>query len=65
MFARPNPDLREKDGRPWEIEKQLDNLPKQTIEVLAFRMKSVTNHDQVSCLSHLLVYHVDGNATII
>jgi len=37
--------LREKDGRVWEIEKQLDNLPKQSIEMLAFRMKSITKHE--------------------
>ena len=28
VFSRPNTDLREKDGRVWEIEKQLENLPK-------------------------------------
>lgn len=46
VFARPDLDLREKDGRVVEISKQLELLPVQTIEVLAFRMKSVTQYEK-------------------
>ena len=46
VFARPDLDLREKDGRVVEISKQLEMLPVQTIEVLAFRMKSVTQYEK-------------------
>jgi len=46
VFARPDLDLREKDGRVVEISKQLEMLEVQTIEVLAFRMKSVTQYEK-------------------
>ena len=46
VFTRPDTNKVDKDGKVWDIEKQLDNLPKQTIEMLSFRMKSITNYDQ-------------------
>jgi len=47
IFTRPDTEKRDKDGRVWDVERQLDNLPKQTIDVLSFRMKSVCNFGQV------------------
>ena len=46
VFVRPDLELREKDGRVVEITKQLEMLPEQTIEVLHFRIKSITKFEQ-------------------
>ena len=40
--------MRDKDGKVWEIEKQLDNLEKQTVELFSFRIKSITDYENVS-----------------
>jgi hypothetical protein len=43
VFTRPDSEKRDKEGRVYDVEKQLEFLPKQSIEMLSFRMKSVCN----------------------
>ena len=45
VFTRPDQKLVDKDGNIFDVEKQLDLLPKQTIEMLVFRMRSITSYD--------------------
>ena len=46
VFVRPDQDLREKDGRVVETAKQIEQLPEQSVEVLAYRIKSITRFEQ-------------------
>lgn len=49
-FVRPNPELREKDGVTVETQKQLEQLPEQSIEELSQRIKSATCTNKSSLL---------------
>ena len=46
VFVRPDQDARDKEGRPIDVQKQIEQLPPQSVEVLAYRIKSVTKFEQ-------------------
>jgi len=46
VFVRPDQQLVDKEGIVVEIVKQIEMLPEQTIEMLSYRIKSITRFEQ-------------------